>query len=122
MPWETINVKARPPFSSQYAPSADLWASHPMGINQVGCIFSAQGFEVDYIGVILGPDISYDKEKECVVAVKGHTHSVSDSDPNFDEHIKNIYRVLLSRGKKGCLIYCVDPDLGEYFKKLTSGV
>lgn len=120
MPWETNNVKARPPFSSQYAPSADLWASHPMGINQVGCIFSAQGFEVDYIGVILGPDIRYDKDKECVAAVKGHTHSVSDSDPNFDEHIKNIYRVLMSRGKKGCLIYCVDPDLGEYFKKMTS--
>jgi len=116
MPWETNNVKARPPFSQKYAPSADLWASHPMGINQVGCIFSAQGFEVDYIGVILGPDIRYDEEKQRVVAVKGHTHSVPDSDPEFDEHIKNIYRVLMSRGRMGCLVYCVDEKLGEYLR------
>ena len=116
MPWETNNVKARPPFSKKYAPSADLWASHPMGINQVGCIFSAQGFEVDYIGVILGPDIRFDKDRQCVYAEKGYTHSVNDSDLNFDEHIKNIYRVLMSRGRKGCLIYCMDQALEEYFK------
>ena len=122
MPWETNNVKARPPFSERYAPSADLWASHPMGINQVGCIFSAQGFEVDYIGVILGPDICFDSARGCIAAVKGHTHSVNSSDSNFEEHIKNIYRVLMSRGKKGCMIYCMDQTLGEYFKKLTLSV
>ena len=121
MPWETNNVQARPPFNRNYAPSADLWASHPMGINQVGCIFSAQGFEVDYIGVILGPDIRFDKDSGRVVAVKGHTHSVSDSNSNqdFDEHIKNIYRVLMSRGRKGCLIYCMDKDLEDYFRELA---
>lgn len=118
MPWETNNVQARPPYNQQYAPSADLWASHPMGINQVGCIFSAQGFEVDYIGVIMGPDIRYDKNSERIVAEKGHTHSVNDSDSDFDEHIKNIYRVLLSRGRKGCLIYCMDKHLEIYLKEL----
>lgn len=118
MPWETNNVQARPPYNQHYAPSADLWASHPMGINQVGCIFSAQGFEVDYIGVIMGPDIRYDKKSDRIVAEKGHTHSVNDSDKDFDEHIKNIYRVLLSRGRKGCLIYCMDKDLENYFKEL----
>ncbi len=75
-----------------------------MGINQVGCIFSAQGFEVDYIGVILGPDICFDSGRDCIAAVKGHTHSVNSSDSSFEEHIKNNYRVLMSRGKKGCLI------------------
>jgi len=120
MPWETNNVRAREPYSSQYAPSADLWASHPMGINQVGCIFSAQGFEVDYIGVILGPDIRYDENNGIIVAEKGHTHSVVDSDPNFDEHIKNIYRVLMSRGRKGCLVYCMDYSLEMYLRSLIS--
>ena len=118
MPWETNNVMARPPFNERYAPSADLWASHPMGINQVGCIFSAQGFEVDYIGVILGPDIGYNRHKQCIESIKGYTHSVSDSDPNFDVHIKNIYRVLLSRGRKGCLVYCVNKDLELFFEKI----
>lgn len=118
MPWETNNVRAIGSFSEKYAPSADLWASHPMGINQVGCIFSAQGFEVDYVGVILGPDIDYDKKEERIITVKGHTHSVRDSAENFDECIRNIYRVLLSRGRKGCLIYCVNKNLNDYFKSL----
>lgn len=53
VPWETNNRQARKPFRDRYAPTANLWASHPMGVNQVGCIFSAQGFEVDYVGVIM---------------------------------------------------------------------
>lgn len=118
MPWETNNVKARRPFDEKYAPSADLWASHPMGINQVGCIFSAQGFEVDYIGVILGPDLSFDEEKGCIVGIKGHTHGLNKADPNYDIHIKNIYRVLMSRGRKGCLVYCCDKKLEKYLKSL----
>ncbi len=89
-----------------------------MGINQVGCIFSAQGFEVDYIGVILGPDICFDEKSGWITSVKGHTHSVSNFDEAFDEHIKNIYRVLMSRGRKGCLIYCVDKALEKYFQSL----
>lgn len=120
MPWETNNVRAREPFSKKYAPSADLWASHPMGINQVGCIFSAQGFEVDYVGVILGPDIGFDTKNQRITTIKGHTHSVRDSAENFDECIRNIYRVLLSRGRKGCLIYCMDKNLSDYFRSLVA--
>ena len=118
MPWETNSIQARRPFNEMYAPSADLWASHPMGINQVGCIFSAQGFEVDYIGVIMGPDIIFDIEKNCIAAVKGKTHSVLATDPEFDTHIKNIYRVLLSRGRKGCYVYCCDKNLENYLREL----
>ena len=116
MPWETNTVRARPPFEKMYAPSADLWASHPMGINQVGCVFSAQGFEVDYVGVIMGPDIGFDPKKGKIITKKGLTHSVSDSSPDFDTHIKNIYRVLLSRGRKGCFVYCCDSNLSDYLK------
>ena len=118
MPWETNNVRARGKFSEKYAPSADLWASHPMGINQVGCIFSAQGFEVDYVGVILGPDIGFDPKSKEIITIKGHTHSVKDSSQQFDSYIRNIYRVLMSRGRKGCLIYCMDKNLEDYFKTL----
>lgn len=119
MPWETNQIPAQGPFAKMYAPSADLWASHPKGINQVGCIFSAQGFEVDYVGVILGPDIKYDKENHCIVGVPGHTHSIGKGDKDFDLHIKNIYRVLMSRGKKGCYVYCFDEALSEYFAKMA---
>ena len=120
MPWETKkNIRARGQYSQMYAPSAELWASHPKGINQVGCIFSAQGFEVDYIGVIMGPDIRYDTEEKKIVAVKGYTHSVTGSD--FDAYIKNIYRVLLSRGRHGCMIYCCDKALADYFRSFAEG-
>lgn len=118
MPWETNTVRARSPYDRQYAPSADLWASHPMGINQVGCVFSAQGFEVDYVGVIMGPDIAFDKNTRRIVTVKGYTHSVNDSAELFDTYIRNIYRVLLSRGRKGCFVYCCDANLSDYLKSL----
>ena len=80
----------------------------------------AQGFEVDYIGVILGPDICFDVSKGCIIGVKGHTHGINSTDEDFDEHIKNIYRVLMSRGRKGCLIYCVDKALENYFQSILS--
>lgn len=120
MPWETNQIPAQGPFAKMYAPSADLWASHPKGINQVGCIFSAQGFEVDYVGVILGPDIRFDKESRRIVGVPGKTHSLGQGDKDFDLHIKNIYRVLMSRGKRGCYLYCCDKVLSEYFKSMAS--
>ena len=119
MPWETNNRQAKGPFRDNYAPTANLWASHPKGINQVGCIFSAQGFEVDYVGVILGPDIKFDKVNRRIVGIPGMTHSVGKGDKDFDRHIKNIYRVLMSRGKRGCFIYCCDAALAEYFKSLA---
>lgn len=119
MPWETNNVQAQGVFASRYAPSADLWASHPQGINQVGCIFSAQGFEVDYVGVILGPDIRFDPDARRIVAIPGRTHGVRASDPDLDTHVKNIYRVLLSRGRLGCFVYCYDQALADYLTSLA---
>jgi len=117
MPWETQNKQARKPFRNQYAPSANLWASHPKGINQIGCIFSAQGFEVDYVGVIMGPDITYDSHRHCVAAIPGHTYSVPKTG-NYETYIRNIYRVLLSRGRKGCFVYCCHKELADYLKRM----
>lgn len=118
MPWETNNVQARGIFRDMYASSADTWAIEPAGINQVGCIFSMQGFELDYVGVILGPDIKYDSENDCLVGVTGKNHAVKNNDPKvYTRLIRNSYRVLMSRGKKGCFIYCVNPDVAEFIEK-----
>lgn len=121
MPWETNNRQARKPFRDMYAPTANLWASHPKGINQVGCIFSAQGFEVDYVGVIMGPDITYDPKRHCIAALPGCTFGVMNS-KDFETHIRNIYRVLMSRGRKGCFVYCCHPELAEYLKRIIPSV
>lgn len=118
MPWETNNVRAKGEFKDSYASSADTWAIEPQGINQVGCIFSIQGFEIDYIGVILGPDIKYDSENDCLVGVVGNNISVKTNDQEtFTRYIRNAYRVLMSRGKKGCYIYSCDPNVSSFIKR-----
>ena len=91
----------------------------PEGIKQVGCIYTAQGFEFDYIGVIVGDDIIYDHENDCLI---GNIEGTKDptlrrGKANFDEYVKNIYRVLMTRGMKGCYVYFVNKEVENYFKK-----
>lgn len=116
LPWET-HGKIRPP--AGYVKWYE-WAYKPEGIKQVGCIYTAQGFEFDYIGVIVGPDLKYDPKKDCLVTDIGETKDPTlkkrkDKD-KFDEYVRNIYRVLMSRGMKGCYVYFVDKDTESYFK------
>lgn len=118
MPWETNNVRARGQFRNKYASSADTWAIEPQGINQVGCIFSIQGFEIDYIGVILGPDIQYDSANDCLIGHVGNNVAVQSSDSTeYTRHIRNAYRVLMSRGKKGCFVYCCNPEVATFLER-----
>ena len=114
MPWETHD-KIRPPMG--YVRWYE-WAYKPEGIKQIGCIYTAQGFEFDYIGVIVGPDLKYDKEHDCLVGDPKGTRDpvLQRSTERFDEYVKNIYRVLMSRGLKGCYVYFVDKDTEQYFK------
>ena len=115
MPWETLTL-AREPFRQRYASSADTWAIEPQGINQIGCVFSIQGLELDYIGVILGPDIDYDPINDCLKAVPGITHNMNAGD-DPDRYVKNIYRVLMSRGKLGCYVYCCNESVAKFLKR-----
>ncbi len=115
MPWETLN-RPRGIFRDKYASSADTWADEAAGINQIGCVFSIQGLELDYIGVILGPDIDYDSENDCLKAIPGITHNMQAGD-NPDTYVKNIYRVLMSRGKKGCFIFSCNPGVSDFFRR-----
>jgi DUF2075 family protein len=117
LPWETHgDIKPPEGYVKWYE-----WAYKPDGIKQVGCIYTAQGFEFDYIGVIVGPDLKYDSERDCLI-----TNIEGTKDPmlkkkkdrgKFDEYVRNIYRVLMSRGMKGCYVYFVDKEVENYFKK-----
>ena len=114
MPWETHdNVKPPAGYVRWYE-----WAYKPEGIKQIGCIYTAQGFEFDYIGVIVGPDLKYDKECDCLVGDPSATRDpvLKRSSERFDEYVKNIYRVLMSRGLKGCYVYFVDKNTEQYFR------
>jgi DUF2075 family protein/DNA replication protein DnaC len=99
-------------------PKASLWANDPNGINQIGCIYTTQGFEFDYIGVIFGRDLVYNFDKQ---EWEGHPEESSDivvkrSRDQFVDLVKNTYRVLLSRGMKGCYVYFIDKDTERFFK------
>lgn len=99
-------------------PKAPKWASDDNGINQIGCIYTAQGFEFDYVGVIVGKDLSYDLDECKWKCNKEYCKDgmVKRSKDNFDQMIKNTYRVLLSRGMKGCYVWFEDEGSEELFK------
>ena len=99
-------------------PSASLWAYDPNGINQVGCIYTAQGFEFDYVGVIFGEDLIYDFDKQQWIGDPSNSSDsvVKRSKDKFVDLVKNTYRVLLSRGMKGCYAYFINKDTERFFK------
>lgn len=94
-------------------PKSHLWASEPGGIDQVGCIYTAQGFEFDYAGVIFGRDLVY-RPRQGWVARPDHSYDNGlkrgTSVEDFLPLVKNTYRVLLSRGLKGCYVYFMDGE------------
>lgn len=115
LPWETHGDITKPPIG--YVKWYE-WAYLPEGIKQVGCIYTAQGFEFDYIGVIIGKDLKYDSENDCLIGDITQTKdpTLKKGKDNFNEYVKNIYRVLMTRGMKGCYIYCVDDEVKKYFQ------
>ncbi len=98
-------------------PKSHLWASDDGGIDQVGCIYTAQGFEFDYVGVIVGSDLVY-RPREGWVGRRDASHDNGlkrgVDDEQFTALIKNTYRVLLSRGLRGCYVYFVDEPTRDF--------
>jgi hypothetical protein len=99
-------------------PKSDFWASDPRGINQVGCVYTAQGFEFDYCGVIFGRDLRFDPEVGRWVGDRTESRDpvVSRSGGAFLDLVKNTYRVLLTRGLKGCYVYFQDAPTKAFFR------
>ena len=98
------------------------WAIDEDSFEQVGCIHTSQGLEFDYVGVIIGKDLVYrDQRVQTDVRHRARTdHSLSGvgTDATLaDTIIRNTYKTLLTRGQKGCYIYCEDKALAEYIKQ-----
>jgi len=108
MPWNSRKV-------------GTTWAIDERGINQVGCIHTSQGLEFDYVGVIVGGDLNfnpnsgrfsteYTKYKD-VTGKQG----MKDKPEELNRLVRNIYKVLMTRGMRGCYIYFEDKELENYF-------
>lgn len=104
-------------------PKADYWAHDPGGIEQVGCIYTAQGFEFDYVGVIWGRDLRY-RPGEGWVGDRSENRDamVRGSRERLVELLKNTYRVLLSRGMKGCYVHFMDEETEKFVRSRTEGL
>lgn len=109
----------------------DAFAISDESVHKAGCIHTSQGLEFDYTGVIIGNDMrfengkvitDYTKRAKTDNSLKGiKTLAKKDkekADRVADEIIKNTYRTLMTRGMKGCYVYCTDAALAQYFKKL----
>lgn len=108
----------------------DAFAINPDSVHEAGCIHTSQGLEFDYVGVIIGDDMRYEngeiitdyskraKTDQSMKGIKG----LAKDDPEkasrlAEEIIKNTYRTLMTRGMKGCYVYCTDSELAAYLKE-----
>lgn len=117
------------------AKNSSVWIVTPGSIDQVGCIHTCQGLEVEYVGVIIGPDLvvrdgqvitAPEKRSSMDQSIKGYKSRVKISPVETkalaDKIIKNTYRTLMTRGLKGCYVYCTDDETRKYFKTRLAGL
>lgn len=110
------------------ASDGNLWIVGDNSVNEVGCIHSSQGLELDYVGVIIGPDLIVrdgkvitkpEKRARTDASLKGYKLAYKMSpelaQARADAIIKNTYRTLMTRGIKGCYVYFVDQETKNYF-------
>lgn len=112
------------------------WATAKDGIKQVGCVHTCQGVEFDWLGVLIGPDLRYEhgkvigdlaKRAKTDTSLKGWKKDLKAADGDdaatdlvlekLQSILKNTYKVLLSRGRKGCFVWCADAGLREYIRR-----
>ena len=103
-------------------PSKNLWATDAAGFSQVGCIYTAQGFEYDWNGVILGPDLVWRDGTWIFDSKESEDRAVSGASPDaFAYLIRNTYKVLLTRGMRGTVIFSTDKQTREMLRELVAG-
>lgn len=124
-------------FAMQWNLSVDgsLWIMQPNSIDQIGCIHTCQGLELSYVGVIIGNDLIVRNGEVLVdpsarskmdASIKGYK-TMLKNDPDEAKRrikalIKNTYKTLMTRGMKGCYIYCTDNETRDYFKRMINNV
>jgi hypothetical protein len=103
------------------APPSALWATDPAGFGQIGCVYTAQGFEYDWSGVIIGPDLVWRGDRWITDRTKSKdpVFRKSTPDADVDRLIRNTYKVLLTRGMVGTLVYSTDPETQERLRELV---
>jgi len=116
MPW---NAKPDATRLAKGIPKADFWATDPGGVEQVGCVYTAQGFEFDHVGLIWGNDLVY-RARQGWVGQPTFSHdsvvkrSAKRAADEYTRMVAHTYRVLLTRGMKSCSIYFQDKETENF--------
>jgi DUF2075 family protein/predicted GIY-YIG superfamily endonuclease len=102
------------------------WVNSPNAINEVGCIHTTQGYDLNYVGVIIGPEIDYDFDNNQIVVYKDRYKDKAGKNTITDErvlkdYIINIYKTILLRGIKGAYIFAVNKNLNAYLSQYIQG-
>lgn len=129
---EAVDIVLNDGFSMcwNFARSGGLWLAMDRQVTQVGCIHTVQGLEIPYIGVIIGPDLivrdgeiitDFHARAKTDASIKG-LKSMEKTAPERarsigNEIIRNTYRVLMTRGIKGCFVYSEDHETREWFRR-----
>ena len=122
-----IDIELPDGFQAKWNLEGDkIWAINPKSFEEVGCIHTAQGLEFDYVGVLIGKDLFFDrtdgrvKTNKSAISKDDRSSGIrSSSDQEARRLILNTYKTLLTRGQKGCYVYCEDEDLRNYIKSLV---
>lgn len=100
------------------------WAIHPDCEYQIGCIHTVQGLEMDYVGITIGNDLIYDEATNSLIVqreefkdkgAKPAKPKKGQDDPLVDL-VRNTYKTLMTRGIKGCYVYCCDKGLERFIQ------
>jgi uncharacterized protein len=102
----------------QYILSQNHMKSNPIMVVPLSLLI-----EFDFTGVIIGPDLKYGPVKDQLYGdiTQNSDPTLKRDSPNFFEYVRNIYRVLLSRGMRGCYVYFVDKETEAYFRERMEG-
>lgn len=104
-----------------HAPSSSLWATESTGINQIGCIYTAQGFEYAWNGTIFGTDFVWREDGWRIVPAECKDDSLRRASPDdFARLTRNIYKVLLTRGLTGTVLYSADAETQAMLSTLVA--
>ena len=101
----------------------DNWITTPNAVNEIGCIHTVQGYDLNYLGVIIGEDIKYDSKTKQIYADKNNYYDqqgksgVAEDPEALREYLTNIYLTLMTRGIRGTYVYVCDPALREYMSQ-----
>jgi DUF2075 family protein/thymidine kinase len=138
--WDWISKKDSSKFDIQFpdfgykakwnlSQNSTVWIISPNSVEEVGCIHTCQGLEVDYVGVIVGDDLVVQNgvlvtnpnaraktDKSLAGYKKERKENAAEADLKADELIRNTYRTLMTRGMRGCYVYFTNPETRKYFE------